>query len=92
MTSAVPVVDGYVLKRGIVKQALAGEFLSDQAILLLNQERNINIVPQYLIAKKEPVDPEAPAKVTLKELTGVTKSFHQHAMRVGFSPLLSFLI
>ncbi|RGB32895.1 actin family [Rhizophagus diaphanus] len=76
-TSCVPVVDGYVLKKGIYKQPIAGDFLSEQLLQLLQQKFDINVVPHYMIAKKTSVDPDQPANVEFKERPNTTASYHK---------------
>lgn len=51
LTSAIPVQDGYVLQQAIVKSPLAGDFVSAQCRSMF-EEKNIEIVPPYLIATK----------------------------------------
>ncbi|CAI2164609.1 1702_t:CDS:10 [Funneliformis geosporum] len=81
-TSCVPVVDGYVLKKGIYKQPIAGDFLSEQLLQQL-QQRFDNVVPHYKIAKKTSVDPDQPANFIPKERPNTTKSYHKYMqMRV----------
>ena len=59
-TSVIPVHDGYILKKGIQHQALAGDFISQQiAINFKNQ--NVPIVPRYLVKSRYAVDPTLPA-------------------------------
>ncbi|NP_001018576.1 actin-like protein 6B [Danio rerio] len=75
-TTAIPVHDGYVLQQGIVKSPLAGDFISMQCRELF-QEMNIDTVPSYMIASKEPVREGAPAMWTKKDkLPPVSKSWH----------------
>ncbi|KAI8995928.1 actin family [Gaertneriomyces semiglobifer] len=76
MTSAVPVVDGYVLKKAIQKQPFAGDFVSKQALLYL-KEKGIEITPQYLVAKKSAVDAGQPAKCQLRDRPNTSQSFHE---------------
>lgn len=75
MTSAVPVYDGYVLRKGIMRQSLGGEVLSDQ-VLQQFKANNVDIVPQYLVGKKTPVDPGQKAVVVLRDRPA-TASFHR---------------
>uniref|UniRef100_A0A672KTT7 Actin-like protein 6B n=1 Tax=Sinocyclocheilus grahami TaxID=75366 RepID=A0A672KTT7_SINGR len=77
-TTAIPVHDGYVLQQGIVKSPLAGDFISMQCRELF-QEMNIDTVPPYMIASKEPVREGAPPLWTKKDkLPPVTKSWHTY--------------
>ncbi|CAM4673816.1 unnamed protein product [Leuciscus chuanchicus] len=77
-TTAIPVHDGYVLQQGIVKSPLAGDFISMQCRELF-QEMNIDTVPTYMIASKEPVREGAPPLWTKKDkLPPVSKSWHTY--------------
>ncbi|KAI8812345.1 actin family [Cladochytrium replicatum] len=80
MTSAVPVFDGYVLKKGIQKQEIGGDFLSAQALAML-REMGIDVVPQYLVARKDPVDSGKPASFVLKNVENTHQSFHSLAVK-----------
>jgi len=79
-TSAVPVSDGYVLKKGIIKQNFGGDFLSQQAEALIESMYNIKITPRYKIKKKNPVDAGEPPKIVEYDRPNTTQSFHQYAM------------
>ena len=77
-TSAVPVHDGYVLRQGIVKSPLGGDFILMQAREML-QNLNIDIVPHYQIASKEEVKPDvAPKWVKKKNLPEVTQTWQKY--------------
>ncbi|KAL1915949.1 uncharacterized protein VTP21DRAFT_6337 [Calcarisporiella thermophila] len=77
VTSAVPVYDGYVLQRGMQRQIVAGEFVSDQILQGLEAD-GVKVVPQYLVAKKHPVEPGQPANAVLKDRPNTTESFHKY--------------
>jgi len=79
-TSAVPVSDGYVLKKGIIKQNFGGEFLSQQAITLIESLYNIKITPRYKIKKKNAVDAGIQPNFVELDRPNTTPSFHQYAM------------
>ncbi|XP_010581164.1 PREDICTED: arf-GAP domain and FG repeat-containing protein 2 [Haliaeetus leucocephalus] len=82
-TTAIPVHDGYILQQGIVKSPLAGDFISMQCRELF-QEMNIDIVPPYMIAAKEPVREGAPPNWKKKEkLPQVSKSWHNYTCNGG---------
>ncbi|NXF28126.1 ACL6B protein, partial [Rhodinocichla rosea] len=82
-TTAIPVHDGYILQQGIVKSPLAGDFISMQCRELF-QELNIDIVPPYMIAAKEPVREGAPPSWKKKEkLPQVSKSWHNFTCNVS---------
>ncbi|KAI8328118.1 actin family [Chlamydoabsidia padenii] len=76
VTSAVPVYDGYVLKKGILRQHIAGDLLTRQ---ILDQFDN-KVTPTYLVANKKPVEAGQPANAQLRsdEGLGVTQSFHDY--------------
>ncbi|KAJ1563700.1 NuA4 histone acetyltransferase subunit, partial [Nowakowskiella sp. JEL0078] len=81
-TSAVPVFDGYVLKKGIQKNSIAGDFLSEQAKRqLLNVMGPNEIVPQYLVSRKKAVGPGQPASAILRTYGRTHPSFHEFAVR-----------
>ncbi|KAF9423041.1 Actin-like 6A, partial [Podila epigama] len=75
MTSVVPVYDGYVLRKGIVRQALGGDVLSEQ-VLQQFKESNVDVVPQYLVAKKSPVEVGQKPIVKLRDRPA-TASYHK---------------
>lgn len=79
--SAVPVVDGFVLKRNIRKQPYAGKYLSGRIRKLLEEE-NISVVPQYLVCSKRAVDAGHSAKAKLRSREKITKSFHEFGVEV----------
>jgi actin-like protein 6A len=81
-TSAVPVVDGYVLKKGIIKQNFGGDFLSKQAAALIESIYNIKITPRYKIKKKNAVDAGQPADFIENDCPNTTPSFHQYAINL----------
>jgi actin-related protein len=79
VTSVTPVYDGYFLKKGSQKQFLAGNFVSDQAMLYLKQA-NIDLVPQYQVVHKEPVEADQPANYKKRDLTNVHSTMHRQAL------------
>ncbi|RUS22056.1 actin family [Endogone sp. FLAS-F59071] len=82
-TSAVPVYDGYVLKKGILRQPLGGDFISEQIIEQFQRDFNITVTPQYLVAKKNFVDVGQLPDVKLRDRPGTTESYHHYQqMRV----------
>ncbi|XP_037068027.1 actin-like protein 6A [Pollicipes pollicipes] len=77
-TSAVPVHDGYVLTQGIVKSPLGGDFITAQCRQFFSQNE-VEVVPPYMIASKEPVKDYEKAKWTRRaNLPEVTKSWHDY--------------
>lgn len=60
--SITPCHDGLILKKGIQKSPIAGNWLSSQIRnLFATQEPKVNITPHFMIASKTPVDAGAPA-------------------------------
>lgn len=68
-----------IFTKGVQKQSLAGEYLADQIKTHLTQ-RKIQIVPQYQIKQKEPVEVDQPAKFLPKDLVDTHPSFHDFAV------------
>ena len=88
-TSAVPVHDGYVLRQGIVKSPLGGDFVLMQCREML-QNLNIEVVPHYLVASKEEVKPEAPAKwEKRKNIPNVTESWKKFILNYTLEDFVS---
>ncbi|KAJ3174027.1 Actin-like 6A [Geranomyces variabilis] len=79
MTCAVPVVDGYVLKKALQKQPYAGNFVSNQALLHLTAQ-GINVTPQYLVSNKSAVDAGQPPRFDLRERPNTSASYHKLAL------------
>ncbi|CEI88339.1 hypothetical protein RMCBS344292_02730 [Rhizopus microsporus] len=78
ITSAVPVYDGYVLKKGILHQSIGGDLLSEQIKEHLKNDLRMNITPLYKIAKKKPVGAGEQPQVELRERPNTTKSFEDY--------------
>ncbi|KAG7448986.1 actin-like protein Arp4p [Guyanagaster necrorhizus] len=82
MASVTPVVDGFVLRKGLVYSSLPS-LIHSGAHRILTQpthtRRGIDLFPHQLIANKSPVEPNSPPKFTLREdrLTGTTNSWRQ---------------
>jgi len=74
VTSVVPVQDGIVLQKAIVKSNLAGNLLTDEYQKLL-ESRGVKITPHYLIDRK---NTNAPEKA---EPLGATESYRQWAIK-----------
>ncbi|KZF24374.1 actin-like protein-like protein 6A [Xylona heveae TC161] len=65
--SVTPVHDGLVLKKGVTRSPLAGNFVSDQLRLLFSSSQpQIPLTPHYLVSSKQPVDAGSPAQATYK--------------------------
>ena len=93
--SAIPVVDGFVLRKGIHTQPNGGDAVSRAVLWGLTHEqsedKNLHgwlsdsLVPQYLVKSKKPVDPGMPPQATLREdrLQHSAPSFRAyHTMRL----------
>ncbi|KAF8450789.1 brg1-associated factor b [Boletus edulis BED1] len=80
MASITPVVDGFVLRKGLVYSALPKLVHAHAKHILANPtpvRRGIELYPHQLIATKFPVEPGAPGQFTLHEdrLAGTTDSW-----------------
>jgi actin-related protein 4 len=65
--SITPVHDGLILRKGVTRSPLAGNFISDQLRLLFSTSAPpINLIPHYLVTSKTPVDAGAPAIATYR--------------------------
>ncbi|KAF1365217.1 actin-like protein-like protein 6A [Lizonia empirigonia] len=66
-TSVTPVLDGMVLRKGVQKSPLAGNFVSQQIRQTFKAASpEIPLTPHYLVKSKSPVDAGAPASATYK--------------------------
>ena len=66
-TSITPVHDGLILKKGIVRSPLAGNYISSQLRLLFSTSNpQIPLNPHYLVSSKTPVEALAPSQATLR--------------------------
>jgi actin-related protein 4 len=68
--SVTPVHDGMILKKGITRSNIGGNFLSQQVrnMFAANEPEPITITPHYLVQSKQPVDAGQPANAVLKQL------------------------
>lgn len=92
--SAMPVVDGFVLRKGIHTQPSGGDAVSRALLWGLTHEMgdknrsgwlSDSLVPQFLVKSKVGVEPGAPAQATLREdrLAATAPSFRRyHTMSV----------
>ena len=66
-TSVTPVHDGLILRKGVSRTPLAGDFISQQLRLLFSASNPpIPLTPHYLVTSKTPVDAGAPAAATYR--------------------------
>lgn len=75
-TSAVPVHDGFVLQKGVVRSPLAGDLLTAQCSQLMDS-MNVDVVPAYMVKSKEEVNEGEAANYVRRELPELTESFKQ---------------
>ncbi|KAI9781176.1 MAG: NuA4 histone acetyltransferase subunit [Geoglossum umbratile] len=65
--SITPVHDGLILKKGVMRSPLAGNFISQQLRILFSASNPpIPLTPHYLITSKTPVDAGSPAIATYR--------------------------
>lgn len=89
--SAIPVVDGFILRKGIHRQSVGGRAVSKALLYSItnpskqSRDTKIDIVPQYLVQSKVAVEAGRPAQAKLREdrMSGATASFNAyHTMKV----------
>jgi actin-related protein len=83
LTTISPVYDGYVVKKAVKWQPLAGNLLSAQLERQLAEELKIDLTPRHRILRKKPVDEGQPPEFTVrpKQSQHLTASFEQSAIR-----------
>ena len=67
--SITPVHDGMILKKGVVRSNLGGNYISSQVrnMFAANEPQPINIIPHHMVLSKQPVDAGQPAQAVIKE-------------------------
>lgn len=80
-TSAVPVHDGYVLQKGVVRSPVASDILTRQCSDIIN-EWDVEVQPQYMIKSKSEVKEEEDPDYVLKDLPDLTDSYKEHMKRL----------
>ncbi|KAI0080754.1 Actin/actin-like protein [Panus rudis PR-1116 ss-1] len=80
--SVTPVVDGFVLRKGVAHSALPKLVHAHAMHVLTNPTSHrpgIQLLPHQLIANKQPVDPGKPPRFTLRDdrVSGTTDSWRQ---------------
>ncbi|KAI9744553.1 MAG: NuA4 histone acetyltransferase subunit [Claussenomyces sp. TS43310] len=75
--SVTPIHDGLILKKGVQKSPLAGNWLSSQVrALFATADPKVDLVPHFMIASKTAVDAGAPPQATYRAFaTPPTASF-----------------
>lgn len=84
MTSAVPVYDGYVLKKGILHQSIGGDLLSEQIKEHLKNDLQLNLTPPFKISSKKPVEAGQQPQIQLRDRANTTKSFEDYHISVKY--------
>ncbi|GLG96920.1 Actin, indirect flight muscle, partial [Gryllus bimaculatus] len=78
-TSAVPVEDGFVLKKAIVRSPIGGDYITSLCETFLKEKVGVQIIPSYLISTKETVkEREKPLWTRKKHVPEVTSSWHEY--------------
>lgn len=67
--SVTPVHDGMILKKGVTRSNIGGNYLSSQvrSMLAANEPTPVTITPHYMVRSKQPVDAGQPANAILKQ-------------------------
>lgn len=75
--SITPVHDGLILKKGVTRSPLAGNFISSQLRLLFSASSpRVPLTPHYLVTSKTPVDAGAPPQATYRTFPHSTAPDH----------------
>lgn len=82
VTSAVPVYDGYVLKKGVLHQTIGGDLLSQQIRAYIENGLQVDVTPLYKIASKKPVAAGERPQIQLRDRENTTKSFDDYQISV----------
>lgn len=79
VTSVTPIFEGFVLKKGVQKSHLAGDYISQQIRLQFAQMTPaVPLVPHYMVKSKQPVDAGQPSNATYVQFgTPPTASFRK---------------
>lgn len=80
-TTVVPVHDGYVLRRGMVRTPLGGDYITVQCRSFMEQN-GIEIVPPYMVRSKEAVKEKMEPVWTKKDLPPLTQSYTSYMNNV----------
>lgn len=83
VTSAVPVYDGYVLKKGVLHQSIGGDLLSQQIRSYVEKGLQIDVTPLYKIASKKPVAAGEKPQIQLRQRENTTKSYDDYQISVS---------
>ena len=66
--SVTPVHDGMILRKGVMRSNLGGNYISSQVrSMLASSDPQVKITPHYMVRSKQPVDAGQPANVVLKQ-------------------------
>lgn len=75
--SVTPVHDGLILKKGVQKSPLAGNFISQQIRLLFAQSASpVPLHPYYMVTSKSAVDAGAPSSATYRTFKPASSAPH----------------
>lgn len=74
-----PLLDGFVLRKGVQKSNLAGNYISSQIRLQFSQMTpSVPLVPHYMVKSKQPVDAGASSNATYMQFaTPPTESYRK---------------
>ncbi|TRM68368.1 actin family [Schizophyllum amplum] len=70
MASVTPVVDGFVLRKGLNYSSIPDyvhRFAHDLLVMQTQQRKGIDLLPQAFISNKQPVEPNADPRFTLRQ-------------------------
>jgi len=82
-SSVIPIYDGFVLRRGIQRSPLCASVINSYLSTVLKQSTNppLTITPQYLVKRKQAVEPNTAPRAILKteRIGQATDSFNKFA-------------
>lgn len=81
--STIPIVDGFILRKGIYRHNNGGEAINRALLYSLHHGRGATfagVTPQYVIKSRSSVDPGTPANVVLRQerVQGASSSFRSY--------------
>lgn len=80
MASVIPVYDGAVVRKGILKQELGGAAINERIRQALDNT-GISYIPQYQIERKQMYSSEQPFEPIRRQHPPVTQSFHEYSVQ-----------
>jgi len=80
-TSAVPVHDGYVLQKGIVRSPVASDVLTGQCSDVIAEWGN-DVIPTYMVKSRKNVEEGEEPEYVLRDLPELTESYKEYMKKL----------